>query len=65
MGDLVLIRRKGGGNGNGKDGDGTKPPDNPSPKRPRGAPTSNKDFEPFIKNSNIDPGLLEDRKSIV
>jgi hypothetical protein len=59
MGDLVLIRRKGGGNGNGKDGDGTKPPDNPSPKRPRGAPTSNKDFEPFIKNSNIDPGLLE------
>lgn len=58
MGDLILIRRKGGG-GNGKDGGGVKPPDNPSPKRPRNMGPRNKDIEPYIKDPSIDPGLLE------
>jgi hypothetical protein len=59
MGDLVLIRRKGGGNGNGRDGDGTKPPDNPSPKRPQKPFTRNRDIKPFIEVPGIDSGLME------
>jgi hypothetical protein len=59
MGDLILIRRKGGGNGNGKGGGGLEPPDNPSPKRPKVMGPRDKDFEPFIKDPTIDPGLLE------
>jgi hypothetical protein len=60
MGDLVLIRRKGGGgSGNGKDGGGFDPPSDPSPRRPRKPIIRNEDIKPFIETPGIDPAMLE------
>ena len=55
MGDLILIRGKGG---RGKDGGGEKPPSNPTPMRPRKPIIRSSDIKPFIEDPSIDPNLI-------